>query len=142
MTASPGQPDDVTLAVVAARLADVREEMRGMRSDLASHRAELVPRGEWEQRNRHVDSRFQEHGREIGTLRTAIETKTSDVDLKIATAVSSAVGTVKEQLAEVKQTAAAAEQRAESRRAPWWAIATSLAGIASLGVVLVEKIAT
>lgn len=141
MTATPGQPDEVTLAVVAARLADVREEMRGMRSDLAAHRAELVPRGEWEQRNRHVDSRFQEQGREIGALRTSIETKTGEVDLKIASAVSAAVAAVKEQVSEVKQTAAAAEQRAEQRRAPWWAVLSSVAGLISVSLVVINYVA-
>lgn len=49
--------------------------MRALRSELAAHRADLVPRGEWEQRNRHVDARFQEQGREIANLRTEVRTE-------------------------------------------------------------------
>lgn len=141
MSATTGQPDEVTLAVLAARMDDVRADIRGMRADLATHRAELVPRGEWEQRNRHVDARFQEQGREIGALRTSVETKAGDVDLKIASAVSSAVAGVKEQVAEVKQAAAAAEQRAEQRRAPWWAVVSSIAGLVAVAVTIVSYIA-
>ncbi len=119
MTATPGQPDDVTLAVVAARLEDVRVEMRGMRQDLASHRAELVPRGEWEQRNRHVDSRFQEMGREIGTLRVSLEAAKTSLEAKVA----------------------ASEQRAEQRRAPWWAVLSSVAGLISVSLVVINYVA-
>lgn len=67
--------DPATLAVVVARLDDLRDDMRAMRQELASHRADLVPRGEWEQRNRHVDARFQEQGREIANLRTEVRTE-------------------------------------------------------------------
>lgn len=63
---------DPTLAVVVARLDDLRADMRAMRTELATHRADLVPRGEWEQRNRHVDARHQEIGREIGGIRTEL----------------------------------------------------------------------
>lgn len=67
--------DRATLAVVVARLDDLRDDMRAMRQELASHRADLVPRGEWEQRNRHVDARFQEQGREVASLRTELRTE-------------------------------------------------------------------
>lgn len=76
---SDTQPDEITLAVVAARLADVREDIKGMRADLTAHRAELVGRGEWEQRNHAVDRQFQEQGREIGQLRTTLDTKIAEV---------------------------------------------------------------
>lgn len=60
-----------TLAVVVARLDDVRGDIRGMRAELASHRTEMVSRGEWEMRNRAVDSRFESQGREIAELKAA-----------------------------------------------------------------------
>jgi hypothetical protein len=110
-----GQSDEVTLAVLGSQLKDVREDIRGMRSDLAAHRAELVPRGEWEQRNHHVDGRFQEHGREIATLRTSLETKVSALDAKII----------------------AVETKSDQRRAPWWAVG---ALVVSAGLLLVTLI--
>jgi hypothetical protein len=113
-----GQSDEVTLAVLGSQLKDVREDIRGMRADLASHRAELVPRGEWEQRNHHVDGRFQEHGREIATLRTALETKVSALDSKIA----------------------AVETKADNRRAPWWSVAALVVSASFLFIALIPLI--
>lgn len=60
-----------TLAVVVARLDDVREDIRDLRTDLSTHRTEMVSRGEWEMRNRSVDSRFENQGREIAELKAA-----------------------------------------------------------------------
>ncbi|WP_029289145.1 hypothetical protein [Cellulomonas sp. HZM] len=119
MSAQPGQPDEVTLAVLAARMDDVREDIRGMRTDLSAHRAELVSRGEWEQRNRAVDARFQEQGREISTLRTSLETKTTALDARVT----------------------AADNKADARRAPWWAVGALVVSAAALLVTLVPLIA-
>lgn len=63
--------DAASLAVVVARLDDVREDIRDLRTDLSSHRTEMVSRGEWEMRNRAVDSRFDNQGREIAELKAA-----------------------------------------------------------------------
>ncbi|UUE19897.1 hypothetical protein [Microbacterium sp. J1-1] len=60
-----------TLAVVVARLDDVREDIRDLRTDLSAHRIEMVSRGEWEMRNRAVDNRFDSQGREIAELKAA-----------------------------------------------------------------------
>lgn len=60
-----------TLAVVVARLDDVREDIRGLRTELHESRASYVGRGEWEMRNRAVDSRFDSQGREIAELKSA-----------------------------------------------------------------------
>lgn len=60
-----------TLAVVVARLDDVREDIRDLRTDLSAHRTEMVSRGEWEMRNRAVDNRFENQGREIAELKAA-----------------------------------------------------------------------
>ena len=117
---SPQQPDDeITLAVVAARLSDLREDVKGMRSDLTAYRAELVSRGEWEQRNRAVDARFQEQGREIGQLRTSLDTKIAEVG-----------GDIK-----------AVETKADSRHAPWWAVASVVVAVVSVVLVLIPLIA-
>jgi hypothetical protein len=111
VTASPGQPDDVTLAVVAARLDDLRNDVRAMRTELATHRAELVPRGEWEQRNHFVDGRFQEIGREVSTLRT-----------------------------ETRSTVAALKAEVDGRRAPWWSVAAVAVAVVSLLVTIAPLI--
>ena len=63
--------DAASLAVVVARLDDVREDIRDLRTDLSAHRTEMVSRGEWEMRNRAVDSRFDNQGREIAELKAA-----------------------------------------------------------------------
>jgi hypothetical protein len=112
VSATVGQPDDVTLAVVAARLDDLRNDVRAMRQELATHRAELVPRKEWEQRNQFVDGRFQEHGREIANIRTAVETKTTAMKAEI-----------------------------DARRAPWWTVAAVVLSGAALLVTLTPLIA-
>lgn len=63
--------DSATLAVVVARLDDVRGDLRDLRTELTTHRTEMVSRGEWEMRNRAVDSRFDNQGREIAELKAA-----------------------------------------------------------------------
>ena len=63
---------DPTLAVVVARLDDLRESVAELRSELRSSTANVVSRGEWEQRNRAVDAKFESQGREIAHLRTDI----------------------------------------------------------------------
>lgn len=125
-------PEDLAtqLAVVAARLGDVierqekdtarlAEAIESLRRDLATSRADLVTRGEWEQRNRHVDARHQELGREIGTLRTSIETKTAALAGEIN----------------------AIEAKVEARRAPWWSVAAVAVAVVSLLVTLTPLLA-
>jgi malate synthase len=81
-----GPSEEATLAVVVSRIDDLREDVQHLRTDLADVRTGLVSRGEWEQRNNHVDSRFQAQslqsdtrhqqlGREIGELRTEIRAR-------------------------------------------------------------------
>lgn len=80
---SPRQPQgqtqaniaDPTLAVVVARLDDVRRDIDGLRSDLQRTTAANVPRGEWVQRNIHVDASFASQGREIAQLRADLAAK-------------------------------------------------------------------
>jgi hypothetical protein len=124
-------PDDATLAVVVARLEDLRaqqgrdihvltEAIEGLRRELAASRTGLVSRGEWEQRNSAVADRFQEHGREIANLRTSVETKATGLEGKIT----------------------ALETKIDSRRAPWWSVAAVLiAGAAVAWAIISPAIA-
>jgi hypothetical protein len=67
-------PDNTAtqVAVVIARLDDVREDIAQLRDAITTSSAEKVGRGEWIQRNQHVDSRFQQLGREVAQLRTEL----------------------------------------------------------------------
>ncbi len=116
------QPDDATLAVVVARLDDLREQQRAdtksltdsieaLRRLLAESRGEMVSRDTWETRNAHVDGRFQDQGREIGDLRT---THAADV--------------------------AALRQEIASRRMPWTSVAAALTGVAALALTIIQLI--
>ena len=117
----PDAPDDAaTLAVVVARLDDVRGDLRAMRSELAASRADMVSRGEWEQRNRHVDSRHQDLGREIGTLRTAHATDVAAV--------------------RAEHTADVVTLRSEisARRLPWPSVVAAITAVAALVTSLIR----
>lgn len=56
------------LAVVVARLDDVRGDIASLRTELVRSRQDMVSKGEWEMRNKHVDSRFESQGGEISAL--------------------------------------------------------------------------
>jgi len=64
--------DEATLAVVVARLDDVRHDLANLGTRLDASARAQVGRGEWEQRNRAVDARFEGQGREIAQLRTTL----------------------------------------------------------------------
>ena len=66
---------DPTLAVVVARLDDLRESMTELRAEVRSSTANVVPRGEWVQRNQHVDGKFDSQGREISHLRAEVASR-------------------------------------------------------------------
>jgi hypothetical protein len=74
MTAVSGRsPDEqlrIDLAVAAEQLVGLRSDTGRILEELAAMRLTLVPRTEWEQRNRQVDERHQQLGREIGAERT------------------------------------------------------------------------
>ena len=70
-----GTDPAATLAVVVARLDDVREDITMLRAEVAASRQDVVTRGEWQQRNAHVDSRLTGQGREIGDLRTELHSR-------------------------------------------------------------------
>ena len=120
------QSDDATLAVVVARLDDLREQQRRdtetlteaievLRRELATSRGDMVSRGEWVQRNSAVDARFQEMGREVAGLRTqhATDVATLRTEHDTDTAMQTA--------------------KLDGQHAPWWsswAIALSAAAVA------------
>lgn len=64
-----------TLAVVVARLDDLRTDVASMRREVREAGASMVGRGEWGQRNAHVDTRLGTLGREVGELRRDVESR-------------------------------------------------------------------
>ena len=77
-----GSPDP-TLAVVVARLDDLRESMTELRAEVRSSTANVVPRGEWVQRNQHVDGKFDSQGKEISHLRAEVASRRTSVPVVI-----------------------------------------------------------
>lgn len=77
---------DPTLAVVVARLDDLREDMKALRSEVRSSTANVVGRGEWVQRNNLVDGRFDSQGKEISHLRTEVASRRTSVPVVIGSA--------------------------------------------------------
>lgn len=63
------------LAVISARLDDIKQDVADIRADQQSGSTKYTSRGEWEQRNNNVDNRFLAMGREIGDLRTELNSK-------------------------------------------------------------------
>lgn len=62
---------DPVLAVILSRLTGIDATLSELRSETREARQASVPLVVWEQRNKHVDSRLQQLGREIGDLRAA-----------------------------------------------------------------------
>jgi hypothetical protein len=67
--------ENATLAVVVARLDDLRADMQSMRDEIRKSSENAVSRGEWGQRNAHVDTRLSSLGREVGDLRKDIDSR-------------------------------------------------------------------
>lgn len=67
--------ESATLAVVVARLDDLRADMQSMRDEIRKSSENAVSRGEWGQRNQHVDTRLNSLGREVGDLRKDIDSR-------------------------------------------------------------------
>lgn len=68
-------PEAVGLARVEALLGYLREDVKGLRSQLAENYAAMVTRNEWVMRNQAVEQRFQDQGREIAQLRTEVKAR-------------------------------------------------------------------
>lgn len=71
----PAENADATLAVVVSRIDDMRLDLADMRREFRESTRAAVSRGEWDQRNRHVDARLDGQGREIGQLRTELSSR-------------------------------------------------------------------
>ena len=56
-------------------MSALTQTVEGLRGELRQDRLTYVPRGEWVQRNQTVDSNFSHQGREIGQLRTEIQSR-------------------------------------------------------------------
>lgn len=67
--------DEATLAVVVARLDDLRTDMQNLRTEISGQRAEVVARNEWMQRNAYVDSRIDGLGTDISELKTDLASR-------------------------------------------------------------------
>lgn len=68
--------DDTTMqAVVIARFDDLRGAFEDLRDEVREARQSVVSRGEWGQRNAHVDTRLDSQGREIGQLRAELSAR-------------------------------------------------------------------
>lgn len=67
--------ETATVAVVVARLDDLRTDVAGLRDELRTAQTMVVSRGEWGQRNAHVDTRLGNLGREVSDLRRDVESR-------------------------------------------------------------------
>jgi hypothetical protein len=61
--------DEAFQRVMLERTGTMAVTLDAMSRDLASVRADYVPRTEWQQRNALVDERFQGIGREVGEIK-------------------------------------------------------------------------
>ena len=103
---------DPTLAVVVARLDDLREDMKALRAEVRSSTANVVGRGEWVQRNNLVDGKFDAHGREIAQLRQDHAGDVAGLRAELA-----------------------------SRRAPWWSVVAAIGSIVAVAAVIIPALA-
>lgn len=81
--------------VLLARLDALREDVGELREDIRLAVQNTVPRGEWAQRNEHVDTRLNGLGREVGDLRLQLTSRVNELRTEV-----------------------------NARRAPWWSVAT------------------
>lgn len=65
------ETNDPLVAVILSRLTGIDATLAEIRTENREARQASVPIVVWEQRNKHVDSRLQGLGREIGDLRAA-----------------------------------------------------------------------
>lgn len=66
------ETQDPQLAVILSRLVGIDDALKEIRLENREARAAAVPVLVWEQRNKHVDSRLQQLGREIGDIRASM----------------------------------------------------------------------
>jgi hypothetical protein len=115
MTATPDEQLRVDLAVALSQLDGLRTDVGSVLTQLTSMRSELVPRTEWEQRNRTVDERHQQIGRELGAERA--DRQRSDDAMR-------------------------SEFRAElaARRVPWTAVGALILAALAIGVPVIQSL--
>lgn len=65
-----------TLAVVVARLDDLRADFRGLRDEVRQQHTDVVSRGEWLQRNAYVDGKLDDQAKDITELRSDLSKRT------------------------------------------------------------------
>lgn len=68
-------PEPAHEAAVLVLLTDVKDDVKAIRDDMAKMPERYVPRGEWDQRNQHVNTHLQTQGREIGQLRAELQSR-------------------------------------------------------------------
>lgn len=67
--------ENATLAVVVARLEDLRKDFSELREELRRSHEDKVSRREWIQRNDNVDQKFMAQGREISEIKQDIASR-------------------------------------------------------------------
>lgn len=67
--------DRLTLARVEATLESVAKALGELREEVLRQRGDVVPRGEWLQRNAYVDSKFDGQGADISEIRQELAAK-------------------------------------------------------------------
>lgn len=91
--------DNATLAVLVEQVTSLNKQIEKDREERQREYAELreelrrghenmVPRGEWGQRNTYVDSKFDSQGREIGRIREEMASKRIPITAWIAVILS------------------------------------------------------
>lgn len=86
----PSPNVEVAIATLTVTVTALTGTVEGLRSELRQDRLTYVPRGEWEQRNRTVDSNFSHQGREIGQLRSDINSRRAPWWSTVAVVVAAA----------------------------------------------------
>ena len=82
MTADDDRPTSeqslkVDIAVVQSKIDALTDTLKGLSVRFDDRSRENVLRTEWELRNQHVDTKFQNQGREISDLRAEVRSKDS-----------------------------------------------------------------
>ena len=77
----PPGDEPVTLGELGRRVDGLTEAVDKLRDSLTGLGQTFVPRDLWLQRNGEVDGRFRDMGREVGDLRTALNSKAPATDL-------------------------------------------------------------
>lgn len=83
--------------VIIAHLNNLASRFDELKGSLESGLKNTVPRGEWQQRNAHVDGRFREHAGDITDIKTEItqlETKFDSARTPTSTIVATVIAVI------------------------------------------------